>query len=230
MATIKHLILAISCFGLTMCKGQAQSSNLTVGEFEKGIAAKNIQVLDVRTMGEYQTGHLKNALLADWTNNAEFQQRVAALDKSKSVYLYCLSGGRSGAAQQYLAQNGFTAYNLSGGINAWKRESKPVEQAAAVKQMAVADYWQQIPKDKTVLVDFSAVWCPPCKKMTPIIDSLAKTHGQQFELVKIDGAAQTDIVKALQVEAFPTFIIYKAGQEVWRKQGLVEAAELLKAL
>lgn len=45
--------------------------------------------------------------------------------------------------------------------------------------------------------------------MTPLIDSLVKTNGSQFVLVKLDGGDQTDIFKVLKVEGFPTFIIYK---------------------
>lgn len=222
-------IVFISCLSiLTACNSQAQQTNLPVAEFEKGIAQSNIQVLDVRTPGEYQSGHLKNALLADWNNDAEFKQRVNALDKSKPVYIYCLSGGRSSAAVEYLKQNGFTAYNLTGGISAWKRDNKPVEQAALVKQMNLQEYLAKIPNDKTVLVDFSAVWCPPCKKMTPLLDSLVKTNGNQFVLVKVDGGNQTEICKELKVDGFPTFIIYKQGKEVWRKQGLVEAKEFVE--
>jgi rhodanese-related sulfurtransferase len=222
-------ITAISCISiLAACNSQAQQTNLSVAEFEKGIAQNNIQVLDVRTPEEYQSGHLKNALLADWNNDTEFQRRVKALDKSKPVYTYCLSGGRSSAAIQYLKQNGFTAYNLSGGISAWKRDNKPVEQAASVKQMSLQEYTAQIQTDKTVLVDFSAVWCPPCKKMTPILDSLVKTNGNQFVLVKVDGGEQTDICRELKVDGFPTFIIYKQGKEVWRKQGIVEAKEFVR--
>ncbi len=42
-----------------------QPGNLQVNDFEKGIKQSNIQVLDVRTAGEYQSGHLKDAFLAD---------------------------------------------------------------------------------------------------------------------------------------------------------------------
>lgn len=221
--------VAISCLSLLIaCNGQAQQTDLSVAQFEKAIAQSNIQILDVRTPGEYQSGHLKNTLLADWNNNEEFQQRVKALDKNKPVYIYCLSGIRGSAATQYLKQNGFTAYNLSGGISAWKRDNKPVEQAAKVRQMTLQEYLAQIPTDKTVLVDISAIWCPPCKKMTPLLDSLEKTNGHQFVLVKVDGGDQTDICKELNVNGFPTFIIYKHGKEIWRKEGLVEAKEFIE--
>ena len=220
--------VAVCCISiLAACNTSAQKDNISVTEFEKGINQSNIQILDVRTPGEYQSGHLKNAFLADWNNQKEFQDRVKALDITKPVYTYCLSGGRSGAAMDWLKKNGFTAYNLAGGISAWKKEDKPVEQAVSVKQISLEEYMAQIPKDKTVLVDFNAVWCPPCKKMASVLDSLASTHGSQFVLVKIDGGEQTDISKELNVEGFPTFIIYKRGKEVWRKQGLTEMNEFV---
>src|SRR5664279_5450685 len=96
------------------------AKRLTVPVFDNAIAQNNIQLLDVRTAAEYQSGHLKNALLANWNDNSEFQARIKALDKNKPVYTYCLSGARSHAATVWLRQNGFTAYNLSGGITARK--------------------------------------------------------------------------------------------------------------
>ena len=225
------LILVISCLSLlTACKSNAQQTNLSVTEFEKAIIQNNIQVLDVRTPGEYQTGHLKNAMLADWNNEEEFKERVKSLDKNKPIYTYCLSGGRSGAATEWLIKNGFTAYNLNGGINAWKQADKPIEQAKTVKQISLHEYLAMIPQDKTVLVDFSAVWCPPCKKMAPLLDSLVKTNGARFILVKIDGAEQANICKELKIDGFPSFIIYKQGKEIWRKQGIVAMNEFEEKL
>ena len=229
MITKINLFLLICCVSLlSACNSNAQQTNLSVAEFEKAIAQKNIQLLAVRTPGEYQSGHLNNAFLADWNNEKEFQLRATALDKSKPVYTYCLSGARSSAATDWLRQNGFTAYNLTGGISAWKRADKPVEQAAAVKQITMQEYLEQIQIDKTVLVDFSAVWCAPCKKMAPVLDSLVLTHGDKFVLVKIDGGEQTDICKELSIDGFPTFIIYKQGKEIWRKQGLTEMKEFIQ--
>ena len=229
MITKINLFLLICCVSLlSACNSNAQQTNLSVAEFEKAIAQKNIQLLAVRTPGEYQSGHLNNAFLADWNNEKEFQLRATALDKSKPVYTYCLSGARSSAATDWLRQNGFTAYTLTGGISAWKRADKPVEQAAAVKQITMQEYLEQIQIDKTVLVDFSAVWCAPCKKMAPVLDSLVLTHGDKFVLVKIDGGEQTDICKELSIDGFPTFIIYKQGKEVWRKQGLTDMTAFLQ--
>lgn len=225
---IKNEFLAAICFAslFTACSSNAQQTNIPVSKFEKAVSGGKVQVLDVRTPAEYQSGHLENALLANWNNDEEFRERVKALDKKVPVYTYCLSGGRSAAATEWLNKNGFTAFNLSGGISAWKREGKPVEQAAVVKQMTLQDFEEKLQPDKTILVDFSAVWCPPCKKMAPVIDSLVAAHGSKFALLKIDGGEQTDLCNALKIDAFPTFLIYKQGKEVWRKQGVINMNEL----
>ncbi len=212
------------------CNSQAQKSNLDVATFETAITTKNVQLLDVRTSGEFENGHLKNALQADWTNQEEFKQRVKALDKNIPVYTYCLSGARSGAAVEWLRQNGYTAYNMEGGIKNWSKAGKPLEQLTVVPQMSMADYLLQIPTDKTVLVDFGAEWCPPCKKMDPILADLLKSHGSQFKLVNVDGATQKDLLKELNIEEFPTFIIYKNGKAVWNKTGLVAKEEFVRQL
>ena len=156
---------------LISCNSNAQTNlNISADEFEAGISKQSIQLLDVRTADEYQDGHLKNAFLADWTKQDQFKERVQALDKTKPIYVYCLSGGRSGAASAWLKQNGYTSvYNLEGGINAWKRNNKAVEGAKNTKQISLADYQKMIAKDKIVLVDIGAVWCPPCKNDKPFV-------------------------------------------------------------
>jgi rhodanese-related sulfurtransferase len=196
--------------------------------FELAIQTSGIQLLDVRTAGEYESGHIKGALQADWTNKTQFQERVAALDKTRPVYVYCLSGGRSGAAQQWMLNNGFTnVINMQGGMNAWNQAGLPVEGTSKVSQISKKDFMKSIPVDKTVLVDFGAEWCPPCKKMAPIVDELEKAG---TTVIKIDGGTQKDLCKEMQIGAFPTFIVYKNGVETWRKTGVVTKEELEAAL
>ena len=219
-------------FTLISCNSKSQTNlNISTDEFEKGISKQNSQLLDVRTADEYQDGHLKNAFLADWNKQEQFKERVQALDKTKPIYVYCLSGGRSGAASAWLKQNGYTSvYNLEGGINAWKRNNKDVEGASNIKQITLAEYQNQIPKNKAVLVDIGAVWCPPCKKMAPIVDSLKSISNKTYDIFKIDGGEQTELAKQLNATTFPTFIIYKNGKEVWRKQGIITFNVLLEQL
>lgn len=220
-------VFALILVSITVVSCHSQPAAHTAGpaDFEKGITTPGVQVLDVRTAGEYQSGHIKNALLADWTNQQQFMDRISYVDKDKPVYVYCLAGGRSNAAAQWMRSNGFkTVVELQGGMNAWKRENKPVEGSSNEPQMTMEQYLASIPKDKTVLVDFGAEWCPPCVKMKPVIDELEKAGG--FTLVNIDAGVHTNLMKELNIEPIPVFIVYKQGKETWRKQGVVSKEEL----
>jgi rhodanese-related sulfurtransferase len=105
-----------------------QKTVLSVPDFEKAIQAKNIQLVDVRTPQEFASGYIKGAVNADWQNEKQFGEQVKKLDKTAPVYVYCLSGVRSGKAADWLAANGFKEIiNLDGGIKAWKAADKKVE-------------------------------------------------------------------------------------------------------
>ncbi len=223
-------LLILLVFTLMACNSSNESSNVSVAAFENAIAKNNIQLLDVRSAEEYQSGHLKNALQADWNNSTSFQERAAALNKANPIYTYCLSGARSNAATEWLNANGFKAFNLEGGLRAWQQEGKAVEQLNTANQISLEEYFAQIPADKPVLVDFSAEWCPPCKKMAPTVDSLVAQYGSQFALVKIDGATQTTICNEMKIENFPTFIIYKEAKEIWRYSGVLSMAAFVQQL
>jgi rhodanese-related sulfurtransferase len=229
---MKNVWFSLLLFFSAACKSQQDPGrNLSPSEFEKGITRENIQVLDVRTAGEYKSGHIKNALLANWNDKTEFNDRIKYVDKEKPVYVYCLAGGRSTAAADWMRKNGFkTVYELTGGINAWKREGKPLEGASNEPQMTIEQYWSSIPKDKTVLVDFGAEWCPPCIKMNPVIDELVKSKDLNFILIKIDAGIHTDVMKELHIEPIPVFIVYKNGVESFRHQGIIKKEDLKKQL
>jgi rhodanese-related sulfurtransferase len=228
---MKTIYTALSVFILYACNAQTKTGTVNAEEFEKGIAKENVQVLDVRTAGEYNSGHITNALLADWNNKEQFTERIKYVDKTIPVYVYCLSGGRSAAAADWMKKNGFTSVvNLEGGINAWKKSNKPLEGVSNEKQYTLEEYKTMIPADSVVLVDFGAKWCPPCVKMEPVLQQLITEKGTAFKFVRIDGGVHTDVMKAMNVEALPVFIIYKNGKEVWRKQGLTEKKEFLQHL
>ncbi len=213
------------------CNAQNKTS-LTAVEFEKAISDKDaVQVLDVRTPGEYYSGHIANALLADWNDKSEFNRRIDFIDKKKPVYVYCLAGGRSAAAAAQLRKSGYEeVYELAGGTNAWKAAAKPLIGKSTAKQMTVESFQQTIMGSKIVLVDFGAEWCPPCKKMEPVIKSLQENHAVKFTLLKVDGGNDQDILQKYAVTALPVFIIFKEGKEVWRKDGIATEKEIAEHL
>ena len=225
---MKNLILGFLLV-LVACSSNGQKNMVANTEkFSEAIKVKDIQVLDVRTAEEYKSGHIKNALQANWLNKPEFEDRASHLDKSKPVFIYCLSGGRSGAAAAYLSEKGYTVTNLEGGITAWKRDGLPLEGVDPnTPQTSMVSYEGQIRSTHLVLVDFGAEWCPPCKKMEPVLQEFMGENKEKLSLIKMDGGTETELMKSLKVEALPTFILYKDGIEIKRKQGLVSKEEFV---
>lgn len=71
-------------------------------------------LLDVRTVAEYERDHVEGAVNIPVD---ELRERLDELDKSKTIYEYCMVGIRAHVAYRILAQNGFDVYNITGG---WK--------------------------------------------------------------------------------------------------------------
>lgn len=88
--------------------------------FKSEIEGKKVQLVDVRTPGEYAQGHIENAININVYDGA-FGTKSAKLDKSKPVYVYCRSGARSMKAAGKLKSQGFNVVNLNGGIGSWMR-------------------------------------------------------------------------------------------------------------
>ena len=94
--------------------------DLDASEFATGIEDKEAILLDVRTKDEFNSGHIPGAKHMD-IMGGNFSAQISSLDKDKSYFVYCLSGGRSSSACGAMASQGFTKlHNLRGGISAWR--------------------------------------------------------------------------------------------------------------
>jgi len=82
-------------------------------------------IIDVRTLEKFAGEHIENATNIDFYSEA-FRDELNKLDKNKTYLVYCRSGVRSGNALDIMAELNFReAYNMSGGITAWKAEGLP---------------------------------------------------------------------------------------------------------
>ncbi|EAR14191.1 rhodanese-like domain protein [Robiginitalea biformata HTCC2501] len=80
-------------------------------------------ILDVRTDEEMEEGYIPGAIQIDIYRGQGFLDEVEKLDKSKSYYVYCRSGNRSGQACSLMQSKGFErTYNLVGGMLEWDGE------------------------------------------------------------------------------------------------------------
>ena len=83
-------------------------------------------ILDIRTSGEYQSGHIEDSIMIDFYSKA-FAEEVNRLDKGKTYLIHCLSGNRSTRSMELFKKLQFQKiYHLSSGINGWNSEGLPV--------------------------------------------------------------------------------------------------------
>ena len=76
-------------------------------------------LVDVRTLEEYESGHIQDAKHFDFYSES-FQKEILSLDKSSSIILYCRTQNRSTKTANYLKENGFKEITvLAGGITSW---------------------------------------------------------------------------------------------------------------
>ncbi|MBK8500437.1 MAG: thioredoxin [Flavobacteriales bacterium] len=84
--------------------------------------------------------------------------------------------------------------------------------------------------DKPVVVDFFAEWCGPCKVMKPILDEFKGLVGDRATVIKVDVDRNPAAASAYRVQGVPTIAIFKNGNIVWRRAGVVRASELQAAI
>lgn len=82
-------------------------------------------------------------------------------------------------------------------------------------------------ESKTVLVDFYADWCGPCKMMAPIIEEVGKQIQGKGKVGKVNVDKNQDLAMKYNIMSIPTIIIFKEGKEVKRFVGLRDKNELL---
>lgn len=100
----------------------AAFQNLTPAQFAEGMRESGAVLLDVRRPDEFAGGHLPGAINMEVTS-PDFAQRLATLDQSKPIYVYCRSGARSANAAGQLNAAGFKqVHNLLGGVLDWPEQ------------------------------------------------------------------------------------------------------------
>jgi rhodanese-related sulfurtransferase len=119
---VAPILLILSACGGTTTK----VNNLDANGFASDIKNAGVVVLDVRTAGEFASGHIENAINID-VESSDFDSKIAKLDKNVEYAVYCHSGRRSGIATEKMAKTGFTKIsNLVGGIQAWQAAGFPL--------------------------------------------------------------------------------------------------------
>ena len=68
--------------------------------------------------------------------------------------------------------------------------------------------------DKTILVDFWAEWCGPCRMVSPILDQIATEHADKLDIVKLNVDENPQLAMKYQITAIPAFKVFEKGEVV----------------
>ncbi len=188
------------------------------------------QILDARSAEEYEQAHLPQARQVDPAVKG-YEQQLGRLIKSQPVFIYSIQTGRSTKIANLLAERGFTKiYVLAPGISAWIGAGYPVEVATVNKnRILLADFKTALKSQEYVLVDFGSNYCPPCKKVIPVLDSINSKAENNIKTILVEIDANPEIIKDFKITSIPTLILYKNGEPIWKKTGIPSVAEIVAA-
>ena len=85
-------------------------------------------------------------------------------------------------------------------------------------------------KQNLKLIQFYAVWCAPCRALSPIVDSVSAKMEDRVEVLQIDIESDSDLVSEYQIRAVPTMILLKNDEPIWKHMGTIPETDLLTVL
>ena len=233
---MKNLLILIGSVLLLGCSSNSQSFiNLNPIQFQKAIEKEGGIILDVRTPQEVISGAIENASTIDFYDQ-DFERKISKIQKDKTVFVYCKSGGRSSQAAKLLVKSGQAkVVNLSGGIIAWQATQLPLirtskKEDKSIQELSISDFDTMLSQNNLVLADFHTLWCMPCRKISPIIDELKEEYISWAQVIRIDMDNSELLAESFEIKAVPTLILFKDSKEIWRHIGLISKEELTQLL
>ncbi len=83
--------------------------------------------------------------------------------------------------------------------------------------------------DKTVLLDFWASWCGPCRMLSPVVDEIGEEN-PQIKVGKVNVDEQMELAQNFGIMSIPTLIVFKNGKNVTTSVGVKSKAAILAML
>lgn len=100
------------------------------------------------------------------------------------------------------------------------------ESKAEIKKVTSLNFEEEVlNSDKTVLIDFYAEWCGPCKAYSPIVEAFA-AENENIKVVKVNVDDSEDLAIKYNAMSIPTTVVIKAGKEVNRAVGIISKSNL----
>ena len=90
-------------------------------------------------------------------------------------------------------------------------------------QLKTMEFDQIIDNAPLAMVDFWAVWCGPCKMLSPAVEEIAEQYGDKVLVGKVNVDEEPELARRFGVMSIPTVVFLKNGREFDRKVGVMPA-------
>ena len=100
----------------------------------------------------------------------------------------------------------------------------------AIKHLKTAEFNEAVEAAPLAMVDFWAVWCGPCKMLSPVMDGIAEQYGDKVLVAKVNVDEEPDLARQFGVMSIPTVVFLKNGREFDRKVGVMPAQAFTQIL
>ena len=89
---------------------------------------------------------------------------------------------------------------------------------------------ESISSKPAILVHFFTSWCGTCNVLKPELEKFSKNISHSYPVIDVNLDRDSHIISAYKIKTMPTLILFKGGKEVWRHEGLINAAQLEKEI
>lgn len=97
-------------------------------------------------------------------------------------------------------------------------------------ELTKANFDEEISKDTTILVDFWASWCGPCRMLSGTIEQLANESDGSYRVGKVNVDEQPELSERYNIMSIPTLIVFKGGSIVNQDVGVLPKGKILQML
>ena len=91
------------------------------------------------------------------------------------------------------------------------------------KQLKTLEFDEAVNAAPLAMVDFWAVWCGPCKMLSPAVEEIAAQYGDNVLVGKVNVDEEPELARRFGVMSIPTVVFLKNGREIDRKVGVMPA-------
>lgn len=90
--------------------------------------------------------------------------------------------------------------------------------------------FQEEVQNSSVLIDFWAPWCGPCRMLAPVMEEVAKEAPNEYKICKVNIDEHPELAAQFQVMSIPTLVVLKKGKQIASTQGVQDKRTILKLL